>query len=88
LGEIIICGSGLDHQTFANLENVADRIFRCKIKVETDDGFKELNGYWIRTGIMGTVVSNGIICSLGKLENRMTISGRFHDTEGKIKTRS
>ena len=35
----------------------------------------------MRTGILGMVLPDGEILSLGKLENRLTISKRFHDAE-------
>lgn len=40
--------------------------------------------YWIRTGIFGTVLSGGQLCTLGRMQNRITISDRFHDTEDMI----
>ena len=44
-------------------------------------GAQTWSRYWVRTGILGTILPDGEILSLGKLENRLTISKRFHDAE-------
>ena len=86
LGEIIISGFGLDHQTLHNLNIVGDRIFKCRLDLSgnknytKEDKTETWSRYWVRTGILGSMVRAGDICTLGRIKDRLEISGRFHNS--------